>query len=197
MSTAALFETATVRDLLFGGVPGDPSAALAKSMHDHHTVDARVARFPGMTPGLGKAVERKVAAAVVDLLSLDLRDLAVAGWNRYEELRKAALRTRNSPNAQELVKLLTHRIESNHQPNVELLIDGMPAATIRVDLNVAFDMAGAIAVVRQARLVEIQVGNCTVIGTLAIEGAVVAKRKRQFNLPGGIRLHHGMALLGA
>jgi len=54
-----------------------------------------------------------------------------------------------------------------------------------------------VAVVHQARLTAIRSGNCTVSGTLAIKGTIVAKQKRRFDLPGAVRLHHGVALLSA
>jgi hypothetical protein len=93
------------------------------------------------------------------------------------------------------VALVTHRIESNHRPTVELFIDGKSVGTIEMELDVAFDMAGVVAVVREARLMAIRSGNCTVTGTLAIARAVVAQQRRQFDLPGAVRLHHGVALL--
>jgi hypothetical protein len=191
MTTAALNDTATVRDLLFGGVPIEPTDALAESLREHGTVKALVTGFPGLTA----VVEREVATETDGLLSPNLLDLAVAGWNRYEALREAARRTRDAPTTEEVVALATHRIEYNHHPSVELFIDGKSVGTIEVGLAVAFDMAGVLAVVRQARLTEIRSGKCTVTATLAIERAVVAKQQRKFDLPGAVRLRHGVALL--
>lgn len=191
MTTAALNETATVRDLLFGGMPVEPTDALAESLHEHGTVKAFVTGLPGLTV----VVEREVATEVGGLLSLNLLDLAVAGWNRYKALMDAARRTRDAPTTEEVVALATHRIESSHHPTVELFIDGKSVGTIEVELDVAFDMAGVLGVVREARLTAIRSGTCTVTGTLAVERIVVAQRERQFDLPGAVRLHHGVALL--
>jgi hypothetical protein len=195
MTTAALNETATVRDLLFGGVSVEPTDALAESLREHGTVETLVTGFTGLTAAAGRAVEREVATVADDLLSPDLLDLTVAGWNRYEALKDAARRTRDTPTAEEVVALVTHRIESNHRPTVELFIDGKSVGTIEMELDVAFEMAGVVAVVREARLMAIRSGNCTVTGTLAIARAVVAQQRRQFDLPGAVRLHHGVALL--
>ena len=59
MTTAALDDTATVRDLLFGDVPDEPTDVLAKSLREHGTIRALI---PGL-PGLTAAVDREVAAA--------------------------------------------------------------------------------------------------------------------------------------
>jgi hypothetical protein len=195
MTTAALNETASVRDLLFGGVSVEPTDALAESLREHGTVETLITGVPGLTAAADRAVERELATLADDVLSPNLFDLAGTGWNRYEALRDAARRTRDVPTAEEVVALATHRIESSHRPTVELLIDGKSVGTIEVELHVAFEMAGVVAVVRQARLTAIRSGNCTVTGTLAIAGAVVARQRRQFDLPGAVRLHHGVALL--
>ena len=191
MTSAALNETATVRDLLFGGMPVEPTGALAESLHEHGTVK----RFVTGLPGLTAVIEREVATELGGLLSLNLLDLAGAGWNRYKALREAARRTRDAPTTEEVVALATHRIESSHHPTVELFIDGKSVGTIEVELDVAFGMAGLLGVIRQARLTAIRSGNCTVTGTLAIERIVVAQRRRQFDLPGAVGVRHGVALL--
>jgi hypothetical protein len=191
MTTDALNDTATVRDLLFGSEPAKATDALAESLRGHGTIRTLVAGLPGLTA----VVEREVASATAGLLSLNLLDVAVAGWKRYEALREAARRTRDASAAEEVVALATHRIESSHHPTVELFIDGKSVGTVDVELDVGFDIAGVVAVVRQARLTAIRSGNCTVTGTLAIEQTVVAKRQRKFDLPGAVRLHRGVALL--
>ena len=195
MTPAELNETATVRELLFGGMRVEPTDALAESLREHRTVETLVTGFPGLTAEAGRAVEHEVATVTGDLLSLNLLDLAVGGWNRYKALTDAARRTRDAPTTEEVVALVTHRIESSHRPTVELFIDGKSVGTIEVELDVAFDIAGVVAVVHRARLTAIRSGNCTVSGTLAIERTVVAQRQRQFDLPGAVRLRHGVTLL--
>jgi hypothetical protein len=192
MTTAVLDDTATVSDLLFGTEPGGPADALTGALHQHGTVRALI---PGV-PGLTGAIEREVAAATHGLLSLNLADVAAAGWKKYEALRQAALRTRDAPDTEETVALATHRIESSHHPDVEVFIDGRSIATIRIELAVTFSMAGVLAVVRQARLTAIKSGTCTVTGSLTMQQLVVTKRQRKFDLRGAVRLRHGVPLLG-
>jgi hypothetical protein len=79
MTTAALNETATVRDLLFGGVSVEPTDALAESLREHGTVETLVTGSTGLTAAAGRAVEHEVATVVDDLLSPNLLDLAAAG----------------------------------------------------------------------------------------------------------------------
>jgi hypothetical protein len=190
--TTPLDETATLRDLLFGDVAGPPIDALTESLREHGTVRALTPGLPGLD-----AVEHEVANAMDSLLSLNLVDLAAAGWTKYDALRQAAKRTRDAPNAEEVVAMATHKIDSTHHPSVELYIDGKSIGTIEMALQITFTMAGVLAVVQQARLTAIKSGNCTVAGSLTVAGIEVAKKQRKFDLPGAVRLRHGIALLSA
>jgi Protein of unknown function (DUF2510) len=191
MMTTALNDTATGRELFFGGMPVDPTDALAQSLHQHGSVKSLLSGCLGLAP----IAEREVASQADSLLSMDLFDLIAEGWKKYTALVEAARRTRAAPATKETVDLATHRIEYGHHPAVEVFIDGKSAGTLKIDLTVAFTMAAIVAVVSAGRLMEIQTGNCTVSGTLAMKGIVVAERQRKFDLPGAVRLRRGVALL--
>lgn len=196
MTTAILIGTATVRDVIFDGIPGEPVDALAKSLRGQGTLGTAVPGFSGFGPALRGAVGREMARRVNDLLGLDLGDLAIAGWKRYERLREAARRTHDAPTRTEFVELVKHQVKSSHHPSIELFVDGRSAAVIQVGLDVIFEMQGVVAVMKKGQLTAIESGKCTVTATLDVAGAVVAKRQRQFDLPGAIRLRHGVPLTG-
>jgi Protein of unknown function (DUF2510) len=187
--TTPLNETATVQDLFFDGVPGQPVDALTQLMRERGTI---VGLFP---PGLTDVARRELADATTGLMSVNLADVAAAGWKKYDALKKAARRTRDDPNAKELVSLTTHKIASSHHPSVDLYLDGKAIATVEIELEVALTIAGVIAVVKQGRLTEIQSGSCTASGSLAVQGIDMIKRQRKFDLYGAFRLGHGVSLL--
>jgi hypothetical protein len=187
--TTPLNETATLRDLLFGDEPGTPIDALTESLHEHGTLRALTTSLPGLG-----AVEREVANAMDGLLSGNLVDLAAAGWTKYDALIQAAKRTHDAPNTEEVVAMATHKIESSHHPSVELHVDGNSIGTIEMALEITFTMAAVLAVVKQGRLTAIRSGSCTVAGSLTVAGIEAAKKQRKFDLPGAVRLRHGIAL---
>ena len=191
--TEPLNDTATLRELLFGGVPGDAADTLAESLHERGTLAPLVSGLPGLTA----VVNREVAATTNGFLSLNLADVAADGWKKFDTLRQAARRSLESPENHEIVTLASHKIECSQRPTVELFIDGRSIATIVIDLNIAMDIAGGLAVIQQARLTEFRSARCTVTGSLAVQQTVIAKRQRQFDLPGAIRLRQGVALLAA
>jgi hypothetical protein len=186
--TDPLNETATVRDLLFDGVPGQPADALAQLMRERGTIGAVV------PPGLAEVARRELADATTGLMSVNLADVAAAGWQKYDALKQAARRTRDDPDSKELVALATHQIASSHRPSVDVYLDGRAVATVEVELEVALTIAGMIAVVRQGRLTEIQSGSCTASGSLAVQGINMVQRQRKFDMYGVFRLSQGVPL---
>lgn len=193
--TTAPPQPTCVRDLLFGDDGETAAQALADAARDHE-VAAMLTRGAGtLTDSAGHVVEREVAAVVDGFLSLDLLDLAVAGWSKHRSLVDAARRTRAAPGTEEVVALATHKVTSTHRPSVDLTLDGARVGTVDLRLTVAFDIRGMVAVVRDAKLMSLQCGTCTTTGTLAMDEAVVASRRCTVDLPGRLRLRSGMPLL--
>jgi hypothetical protein len=187
--TTPLHDTATVRDVFFDGDSDQPVDALTQLMRDRGT---NVGVFP---PGLIDVARHELADATTEFMSMNLADVAAAGWKKYDALKKAARRTRDDPDAKELVSLTTHKIASSHHPSVDLFLDGKRIATVDIELEVALTVAGMIAVVKQGKLTDIQSGSCTASGSLAVQGIDMIKRQRRFDLYGAVRLGHGVPLL--
>lgn len=120
--TTPLNESATVQDLLFDDVPGEPVNALAQMMRERGTIAGC------FTPALMGAARHELADVTAGLMSANLADIAATGWKRYDALKKAALRTRDDPTAKELVSLATHKIVSSHHPSVDVYLDGRTIA---------------------------------------------------------------------
>jgi hypothetical protein len=191
MTTSLLDETATAHDLLFGGQSVQATDALAESLREQDTLNTLVAHCPGVL----SLAEHEVAREADKLLSLDLFDLLIDGWKKYDALIDAARRTRDKPGKEEKVELATHQIKFSQPSTVEVFINGKSAGTLKVELSIAFKVAALRGLVSQARLTEIETGTCTVTGAIAVDGNELAKRQRAFDLPGAIRLRGGVPLL--
>jgi hypothetical protein len=191
MATSLLNETATARDLLFGGQSLEPADALAGALHERGALNTRVARYPGVR----SLAECEVAREANGLLSADVFDLLIAGWKKYDALTDAARRTRDAQGTEEKVELATHQIKSSHTSTVQLFIDGKSAGTLEVELSVAFKIVAVRCVISQARLTAIETGRCTVTGAIAVDGNEMVKRQCGFDLPGAVRLRGGVPLL--
>ena len=191
MTTPLMNETVTARDLLFGGQSLEPTDALAESLREQGSLNTVVAHCPGVL----SLAEREVAREAEKLLSLDLFDLLMAGWKKYDALIDAARRTRDKPGTEEKVELATHQIKSSQPSTVEVVINGKSAGTLEVELSIAFKIVALGGVVCQARLTAIETGTCTVTGAIAVDGNELVKRQCGFDLPGAIHLRGGVPLL--
>jgi hypothetical protein len=187
--TTPLNDAATVRDLFFDGGPGQPVDALTQLMRERGT---NVGLFP---PGLIDIARHELAETTSGFMSVNLADVAAAGWKKYDALKKAARETRDDPDTKELVSLMTHKIASSQHPRVDLYLDSRRLATVEIALEVVLTIAGVIAVVKQGRLTEIQSGSCIASGSLAVQGIEMITRQRKFDLCGALRLGHGVPLL--
>ncbi|MBT2511130.1 hypothetical protein J7I98_36010 [Streptomyces sp. ISL-98] len=197
MTVTSPVEHMTVRALLFGEDGGSATDALADHLHERDVGETLSHGARGMAGSAGRAVEREVATVVNGFLAMDVIDLLGVGWRKHSALTAAARRTRDAPDSEELVALVSHHITSTHRPCVDLIIDGVKVGTIDLAITVDFDLNGVLAVVREARLAALRSGECTATGTLAIEENTVASRNRPLDLPGTIRLRSGIPLLTA
>ncbi|WP_043468280.1 hypothetical protein [Kitasatospora sp. MBT66] len=196
MTTATLTDPATARALLFGAdTPGSAVDALTESLHEHGTVGTLLHGVPRLTGAAGQVVEREVATALDRQLGRDLFGFAAAGWSRYTALTAAARRTRADPASEEVVALADHRITSANSPRVDLLVDGTPVGSVRMELTLVIELAGIVAVVRRARLVALRAGRCTVTGALTVDREKIVQRSRRYDLPGAVALRNGIPLL--
>lgn len=191
MAPPLLNETATVRDLLFGGQSVDAADALAESMRKHGALNTVVARYPGVL----SLAEREVAREANGLLSPDLFDLLMAGWKKYDALVDAARRTREKPGSEEKIELVTHQIKFSQPSTVQVFINGKSAGTLEVELSVAFKIVALRAVISQARLSGIETGRCTITGAIAVDGNELVKRQCGLDLPGALHVRGGVLLL--
>jgi hypothetical protein len=161
---------------------------LAQLMSEHGTKI-------GLCPqSLIEAARHELADATTGFMSTNLADVAAAGWKKYDALKGAARRTRDDPQAKQLVSLITHKIASSHHPTVDVYVDDKRLATIEIELEIALTITGVIAVVQQGRLTEIRSGSCTASGSLGVQQVEMIKRKRKFDLYGAFRLGHGVSL---
>jgi hypothetical protein len=164
---------------------GDDSAeALARSLSEQGVYQSAIQGLRSLSGSALQAVNHEIATVADKLLDLDLGDVLMSGWRKYTELTKAAERTLASPGSEEIVVLATHRIVSTHHPSVDLLVNGSKVHTFVFELQVAFDLNGVTAVLRQGGLVALRAGECVVTATLTLQGTPLElSRKGSIDLP--------------
>ena len=177
----------TARMVLFGD---DPRAVVPRG--GWNALRERVAH---VRSDLRPLVERELAVAVVGLLDVDLGETLLAGWRAHAKLLGAAQATVDSPGTTEVVNLVTHRITSNHQPHVDLVVDGVKIATVEVTVEIVIDVDGLLASVHAGRLVALHGGRCEVRVTFLYAGSELASGVATLEAPATVSLGAGVDLL--
>jgi len=183
----------TVRAVLFGD--GDPDGAISRTPGWRGVVDRIGDALPAVSAGGRQIVEREMTSALSGLLGLDVGDILVGGWRRHRAIVAAAHATRANPTATEVVQLATHRITTAHRPYVDIIVNGGKVATVHFDLGLTVDLDGVLGTVRQARLVAIQDGRCTITAGLGCEGLEIASRQAVIDPSLTVRVGKGIAIL--
>lgn len=196
MTTATATHSITASAFLFDD-DKDSVKALASALEKNGVVGSLTAALTHLSrAGLG-AVGEQIATVAHGLLDLDLGDLVMEGWHKYEDLVKAARRTVAAPGSREVLDLATHSITSTHKPHVDVFVDDTKVATVRFELSVKFTVKGVVATVRDGCLVTLQSGICDVVATLAAQDRELAKREGHYELPFLMHLGDGIPLLRA
>jgi hypothetical protein len=183
MTTTTLHQPMTARLFLFGdGNGADSAQVIGRAVHEQGVARASLHGARRLTGSALEAVDQELGEVASGLLDLDLGDLLVAGWKKYESLTDSARRTLASPGSEEVVLLATHQITCSYQPYVDLLLDGVRLNSFEIDLTLVFEVTGVEAVVRAGDLVALRGGRCQVAGTLSLEGARLVERDRGFDL---------------
>lgn len=149
----------------------------------------------GLSAAGRSAVDEQVSSLLAGLLDLDLGSVVIAAWRKHAALVVAGRATAADPVIEQVVDLAAHRISSAYRPFVDVHVGSVRVARIHLELSLTLDVTGLAAVVRQGRLVALRGGPCTLTGALTIEGAPVANRSGQVDLPLVVRLGKGVVLV--
>lgn len=153
--------------------------------------------------GLGRLSSRAAAQAVgeqvssigQELVDLDAGDVLVRIWRKRKDLIKAAQQTLDDPGSAATVVLAAHDVHVDHQPRVEVLVEGVRIATVTFDLALDLKVQALVAVLRDGALVEIAQGDVDVTGTLSVYGEKVLTRTRAVSLPDWFALRGRLTLV--
>lgn len=202
MSTSERSRLLTVGNILLGDSPDfgestDPAEILARSFHQHGVVRTGAKGFRHLSGAALRAVSSQLAEVVLTSLDLlDVKELLVNGWRKHKDLREAAVRTHAVAGSEELVVLATHRIDSTHQPSVDLIVKETKVHTCVFEVSVEFDLNGVLAVVRQGTLAALRGGTCVITAKLVLgEMPLLPPQQRRLDLAKFIILNPAVRLL--
>jgi hypothetical protein len=181
----------TAGALLFGD-EDQAAAALCDAIRSGGVVWSALGSLARAT---GDAAAQEIAKVTAGLLDVDLAHVLVAGWHKCSALTKAARRTVDAPGSRERVALVTHTVTAEQPLSVELLVDGVRVATIKLELKLEWTVDALTGSLVAGRLVALESGHCHVAGMLTVEGVTVANRAIDSDLRFVVPIGDGIPLV--
>ena len=190
--------TTTTRPLTLGGLlfgEDDAAVGLQEALRDSGALGAVAAVLSKLSNGLREASCNEVANVAADVLELDVIEVLVAGWGKYEVLTDAARRTLEAPGTEEIVDLAVHRITSTHRPRIDVFVDGVKREGVGLEIDLSIELHAVRAVVASGRLMALRSGRADLDAELSCQGVRVASANRQIDLSLTVGLGTGIALI--
>jgi hypothetical protein len=178
----------TALDVLFDGTD------IATALQASGACDVVRGRLADFTEATRDQAVHEVERISAGFLNLSLADVIIGALVSYVRLQEAARRTAAAPETEELVELISHEVDLDNRPSIELLVDGTQVATVRMLLSLVITIEALTATVREGRLVTVQIGSCDIDATLCIEGVPVASKQAKLQLPARLALDPGITL---
>ncbi|MFY0563987.1 hypothetical protein ACN28E_09075 [Archangium lansingense] len=195
MMTKAIEHPLTIRELLFGGIDGDPRVLMGR-LEKRKAFDELGGVLHHLSRITLTALEGEIATTLTGLLEMDLGELILMGFLKYRRLKAAARNTVVNPDRTELVTLNEpHVFTSVHKLRAELLIDGRRRYVLHFNLTVTLTVKNLVARVSDGRLVSLSGGQGDAEATLKWERFEIARAGVPLKLPLVVRLGDGFPLL--
>ncbi len=149
--------------------------------------------------GLSSLTRRDVAGVVAEsigeTLKIGLPDLLAATWCKSRELRKFLDREKYKPEDVNYVELVKHSVSSDHEPEVELLLNDSPMGKLRFKVTLELEVDGAVLKIQDARIRELRAIACKGICKVKYgEYELLEKESEEIKFPGVVDLGEGFAI---
>ena len=136
-----------------------------------------------------------ISKAVWDLLDIRISETLIKAWNEAGILKKYLNPDQYRPEDEVYIELTTHKIESEHHPYLEILVNGSSVLKIELDISVEFDMDGMILKIRDAKIRQLRTGTCRAKGSVSCKGLVLLEADSEsIELPGSIEFENGIPI---
>ena len=144
--------------------------------------------------GIGD-VSNEIGGALHRALDVKLVDVFLGAWTKLSAIAAFADTAKYPPGERHLIPIAAHRIESHHQPKVDVLIDGVTALQIPFDIALQIQFEAAVLQIEGGYVHAIKSGSCSISGTIACSGVPIAQKSTgRYAIPGELALRPPFAI---
>lgn len=138
---------------------------------------------------------QEITAALKSALHADVGDMLISGWRKYRSLVDAGYETAAHPGTTKVLAVADHHVTASQDGAVDVILDGRRLLTVSGRLDLDFDIVEAVAVLRDGRLVAVQAGDVTIVGTATVQDQQVSQRTTTLPLHRTLSLGPGISLV--
>jgi hypothetical protein len=186
----------TVRSLLEFDFEHPPAKEINKLREYGRLTAGAFGTTSGLSNRFWLAASKNAFSALGQALDRPLTDILASGWQRYEPFLKYADTKRYPPDVAIQHELLTHTIDANLTPRVNVLLDGQKVGSIKFQLGITLELEAGTLSIQGGRFMSIRPGTCWATAHLNVEDHPLLQRKTsKLELPGEITFGAGIPIL--
>ena len=126
-------------------------------------------------PGAWRQALHGVAAAIPQLLEIEVGTILAGAWAGEGELGRYTDPRRYPPGEVVHVDLTAHVVTSEHRPAVELLVNDESCGRLDLAVSLTLQVEGASLTIGDGRIWQAATGACTAAGRIACDGQVLGE----------------------
>jgi hypothetical protein len=135
------------------------------------------ALFQGELPFAVADIEMSIRDAYRTALDVKLVDIFLRAWAKIPAIATMADANNYPPAERHLVPLAEHRITSNHEPRVEVLIGHIPVFSVPLEVNLQVDFERAVLNIAGGDVHAVKSASCRASGLVTCRDVVIASVK--------------------
>ena len=147
------------------------------------------AQFKGIPNISINAMKDALFEALRPALDISSQEIILKSWSKFAEIQALADPEQTPPDMDVVKPLAKHRIESKHNPRLEILLDEKKIGELKLGVVFSAELEGFILKARAGQILEIRTGFLTAKGTLNLfTQELIEKASEPYALPGRITI---------
>ncbi len=131
-----------------------------------------------------------------DLLNIDIQNILARGWSQYREFLQYRDQEKYPPGKPVHVPLVEHTVISEHSPSFKPVFNNMVLGEIQFDINLEFDLKGAILKIQDGKIMSATIGSCQGKGNVEYDGfSILEVESQRLALPGSLEFGDGIPIV--
>jgi hypothetical protein len=133
------------------------------------------------------AAVRALKGSLDDIFNVGLGGVLESSWGKLAALKDSLEASLSDPDKLVLAPLLDHKVTSNHEPHIDLMLGGKSLTRLKFNIALSLQLKGVELEIRQGRIAGLRSGECLGEGIFSVGGQTLIQRETPaLPLPGRV-----------